>query len=231
MKKAENIIYFYYKVSEALLISKRMDVVLSTIDRCIVLDPISVLEILENVLRIYNNTMTADMKKNAYNIIEVFTERLKETNEFDKVEIVNMKNKLVSMVNSSNDSEMEMYLASQLYTRLMNEKLNRKAMRDRNAVMASVQSFIINDLNLLITHSSVYDDETFMSIYTEYSTQCLDYMASISAILAEQPNYMDEELFKKRVNLVLSGIDKNISFETKEEKKIYKTLIKKIHNS
>ena len=230
MEKQENIIYLYYKVVEELVFCNNFGKLIESIEKFIVLDSISILEILEQFLKIYNNYMTSDMKKNAYTLIDIFINRLDITSEEEKKDMINKKNKLISMVNSSSGNKIEEMLRSELDTRLMDKKLTKKSMKNINTTIAAVKAFIINDLNILITHSSIYDDDTFMLCHGEYVKSNLDYMACINAIAQECPSMFSEDLFRNRVSIVLKEIKKSIRFGNKVEKKIYVNINKNLES-
>lgn len=74
-----------------------------------------------------------------------------------------------------------------------------------------LKSMIVNDMDVLITHSPKCDKVTFETDKAVmHATQMLKYIGSVNMIMTEHPTILENELFLSRVNRVsdiMSGID------------------------
>lgn len=83
-----------------------------------------------------------------------------------------------------------------------------------------LKSMIVNDTDVLITHSSKCDKRTF-EVYKApmFSSDVLKYIGSVNMIVSERPSILYDELFMDRVKLISSIIEN--SEQTENTQKIY----------
>ena len=66
-----------------------------------------------------------------------------------------------------------------------------------------LKSMIVNDMDILITHSTKCDEKTFeMNKSNKYVNDILKYIGSINMIIGEYPSILEDEVFLSRVNFV-----------------------------
>lgn len=225
----EDAVYFYVKFVEAMIYSSEPEKIVKFIDDYLRLESLSVYEVLGRFLELNVNYLDDDMKENAYYLINEFSDRLILEKVGTKEDIVFRKNKLLQMVNMSDDSKINEFIQMQWEMRFLDKKRAKRARNNRQFVLATIKNLAINDINILITHSSMYDDEMFEICSDIYVKDKLCYMASINALVLEHPDIMNRDLFNKRVNLVSSKINNNIL--DRSTKKTYTKFKKNISNN
>lgn len=72
-----------------------------------------------------------------------------------------------------------------------------------------LKSMLVNDMNVLMTHSSKCDNRTFSTIKVNdfINDNTLKYIGSINMIIDEYPQVLSSEIFVNRVHMVCDGLD------------------------
>ena len=171
--------YFYLKLIKAIACSDNpFDVINYIFDNFSIDDNIiSCLLVFTQYFLISNaNSLDKKMKDNLYS----FTAFLKTvTNDFDRV----------------NDSKLKDMVFSEYRKRFGSNKIAHEAVSHLSVSTRLLKNMNVRDLNMLITHSKLYDLATFVLISDVYASDSLEYMASINMIINECPEMLNDELF------------------------------------
>ena len=212
--------YFYYKYVKAIACSKDPTEVINFVfDNFNITDDIVSLMItfIRYFAISYSNCMDKKMKDNLFTFIS-----------FLKIDSDNIDtlNDLIVVINNCNDSKMLAMVHSEYRKRFASNKVANEAILNMDVSTRLLKNMNIRDFNILITHSKVYDDETFSDVSEIYSTDALEYMASINMIVRECPAALSDDLFFKRVHIIRDMMYPKIS--DKKVIKVYNKFRKNI---
>lgn len=212
--------YFYLKFIKAIACSKDPSEVIDYVFKNFNIDDniISCMLFFTQYFLISNaNCLDKSMKDNLYS----FTTYLKTvTNDFDRI------NELIILINNCDDSKMKDMVFSEYRKRFGNNKVAYEASSHLGISTRLLKNMNVRDLNMLITHSKIYDDVTFFAISDVYASDSLEYMASINMIINECPEMLKDELFFARVCHVCDLMYPRIS--NKKVMKVYNKFKKNI---
>ena len=212
--------YFYLKLIKAIACSDNpSDVINYIFDNFSIDDNIlSCLLVFTQYFLISNaNCLDKKMKDNLYS----FTAFLKTvTDDFDRV------NELIVLINNCDDSKLNDMVFSEYRKRFGSNKVAYGAISNLSVSTRLLKNMNVRDLNMLITHSKIYDDVTFSTISDIYAVDALEYMASINMIINECPEMLNDELFFTRVCCVRDLMYPKIS--DKKVMKVYNKFKKNI---
>lgn len=212
--------YFYLKLIKAIACSDNPSDVINYIFDNFSIDDniISCLLVFTQYFLISNaNCLDKKMKDNLYS----FTTFLKTvTDNFDRV------NELIVLINNCDDSKLKDMVFSEYRKRFGSNKVAYGAVSNLSVSTRLLKNMNVRDLNMLITHSKLYDLATFVLISDVYASDSLEYMASINMIINECPEMLNDELFFSRIHFVCDRIYPRIP--DKRVMKVYKKFKKNI---
>lgn len=212
--------YFYYKYVKAIACSKEPTDVINFIFENFDINEeiISLIVVFIRYFVItYSNSMDKKMKDNLFTFISFLRNFSSD---------VNSLNDLIVVINNCTDSKMISWVHSEYRKRFGSNKVANEAIFNMDVSTKLLKNMNVRDFNMLITHSKAYDDETFSEVSEIYSTDALEYMASINMIVRECPAALSDDLFFKRVHIIRDMIYPKIS--DKKVIKVYNKFRKNI---
>ena len=215
----EKILYLYVKCIETLVYSEDIGKIIENLERDFKVDPRIILNVLEIFIRSNMNNIDKHSKASALEIIDHFKEKIK-----DKEKIQEKINTIVRLINCTNDKKIKSFIKAEYQTRFLDNKKAIDAAKDTEKSLNNLRNMMLFDFNILIDHSSFYDEEMFEAISEYYIKNEINYIGSINAILKENPYLLKEKTFVDRVKYII----KQMNIKNKKTKKLYNQSIKKL---
>lgn len=218
-------LYLLYKGIDSLIFTSDYEYTFEVFKKLFTIND-SILKILCIRVDSLKNSMDESMKVNIFNIIKYFRYEY-ECNEENREEIVSLCNKVISSVNSCNNTLIKQFVIEQLYYRgfCISSILNAVRKNTLNDAFLDVKYFIANDFNILCLHT-VCSEEEYKLGASEIVNVNLPCMYSLNMILVEYPNILENKIFKDRINNTNTLLKKSIEKDGEKSSIPYKVLLK-----
>ena len=135
-------------------------------------------------------------------------------------------NELIVLINKCDDSKIKDIVSYEFMKRFCDKKIIKNALNNLDASFKLFKHMNVLDMNMLITHSEIYDLATFILISDVYASDSLEYMSSINMIINECPELLKDELFFSKIHFVCDRI--YLRIVDKGAMKVYKRFKKNI---
>lgn len=210
----EDTMYFYAKCVETMVYTKDIDEFLEYLESYFVMDEKIILSTLSTFIEMNQNYIDEQMKNNVYKIIQYYKEKCIKK----EIQIQDQANLLIRQINTTNDSKIKTLIKNEISIRYEDIIITYTALKNTKSAMKFIKEKVEMDFEILINHSSFYNDEDFKEIKRICAENITDYIGCINMITTEHPNLLDSKLFVNRVKEVIEPLN------TKEIKKFRKNM-------
>lgn len=195
--------YFYSKCVWAIACSNDSSETINYLFNVFNLDSSKMFDVLKNFLETRNDWFLDGVsKRNIGHLIKFLKNGCDDRDKFNKIE---------SILNESDFELIDRFVLSEYEKRFMYKQAPSIFIAEKNKerYRGFLKSLIVNDMHILISHSSRCDSGTFNfnKLPEILKNEPLKYICSINAIIAENPQILSNQLFVNRIKTVCVNFD------------------------
>lgn len=227
--------YVGIKGIQALMCTTDFDQELEYLKEYLDPDDPNLLSVLIVILDSYHDMIDNDMRNNVLKIISYFRFTYAVEHPEEKKEVYELCNKVLESLSKCDDSRMSLWACDQTRVRYNSAKYGFSALINPNDAIPYLKLLMVDDLEMIVTHSPMVTDEEFEEFASEITN--IDYLLSMGLLMTECEALFTDPLFVKRVRYITSRIKEKLAtseeycddYPIKKAEKIYKKYEKNLN--